>query len=113
MNAVPRKVGYFFLPLVGVAGVLIGWEALAASGLAKDLPSPAKTWEASKLYVVKPFEKRGEMDQGILRFTWYSLVLVAKGYAIGLAIGVPLGLLLGLSSVFSRAFDPVIQILRP
>jgi nitrate/nitrite transport system permease protein len=113
MNAVPRKVGYFFLPLVGVAGVLIGWEVLAASGLAKDLPSPAKTWEASKLYVVKPFEKRGEMDQGILRFTWYSLVLVAKGYAIGLAIGVPLGLLLGVSSVFSRAFDPVIQILRP
>ena len=113
MNAVPRKVGYFFLPLVGVAGVLIGWEALAASGLAKDLPSPAKTWEASKLYVVKPFEKRGEMDQGILRFTWYSLVLVAKGYAIALAIGVPLGLLLGVSSVFSRAFDPVIQILRP
>jgi nitrate/nitrite transport system permease protein len=113
MNAVPRKVGYFFLPLVGVAGVLIGWEALAASGLAKDLPSPSKTWEASKLYVVKPFEKRGEMDQGILRFTWYSLVLVAKGYAIGLGIGVPLGLLLGVSSVFSRALDPVIQILRP
>ncbi len=33
-------------------------------------------------YIVEPFAKRGELDQGILRFTWYSLVLVAKGYAI-------------------------------
>jgi nitrate/nitrite transport system permease protein len=113
MNAVPKKLGYFLLPLVGVVCVLLAWEGVAASGLAKDLPSPSKTWEASKLYVLKPFEKRGEMDQGILRFTWHSLVLVAKGYAIGLAIGVPLGLLLGVSGVFSRAFDPVIQILRP
>ena len=111
MNA--KKLGYYLLPLVGVACVLLAWEAIAATGWAKDLPSPSKTWEASKLYVLKPFEKRGEMDQGILRFTWHSLVLVAKGYAIGLAIGVPLGLLLGVSSVFSRAFDPVIQILRP
>ena len=42
----------------------------------------SRTWEASKPYVMQPFEKRGELDQGILRFTWYSLVLVAKGYAI-------------------------------
>ena len=38
----------------------------------------------SKPYVVEPFAKRGELDQGILRFTWYSLVLVAKGYALAL-----------------------------
>ena len=60
-----------------------------------------------------PFEKRGELDQGILRFTWYSLVLVAKGYALALLIGTPLGLLLGLSKLFAKSFDPIIQILRP
>jgi nitrate/nitrite transport system permease protein len=53
------------------------------------------------------------MDQGILRFTWLSLVLVAKGYAIALLIGTPLGFVLGLSRFFTRAFDPIIQILRP
>ncbi|MCA1603648.1 MAG: hypothetical protein LC776_19080 [Acidobacteria bacterium] len=63
-----------------------------------NLPSPLKTWEVSKLYIVKPFEKRGELDQGILRFTWYSLVLVAKGYALAILLGTPLGLLLGLGS---------------
>jgi len=51
--------------------------ALSSKTWAPSLPSPLKTWEMSKLYLLKPFEKRGELDQGILRFTWYSLILVA------------------------------------
>ena len=43
----------------------------------------AKTWEVSKPYMLAPFEKRGELDQGILRFTWYSLVRVAQGLLAG------------------------------
>lgn len=80
---------------------------------AKSLPTPAKTWEASRPYIVDPFAKRGEMDQGILRFTWYSLVLVAKGYGLALLIATPLGFILGMSKVFTRTFDPIIQILKP
>lgn len=82
-------------------------------GLSADLPSPGETWRASKPYIVKPFEKRGELDRGILAFTWESLKLVAEGYAIALLIGTPLGFCLGLSKTFSKAFDPIIQILRP
>jgi nitrate/nitrite transport system permease protein len=67
----------------------------------------------SKPYVLAPFEKRGELDQGILRFTWYSLVRVSKGYTMALLVGTPLGLLLGVSAKFSKSFDPIIQILRP
>src|SRR4029077_13584252 len=70
-------------------------------------------WAESKEYILKPFEKRGEMDQGILRFTWYSLLLVAKGYALALVVGTPIGFMLGLSKTFTKAFDPIIQILRP
>jgi len=106
------KLDWVILPLLGAAAVLGLWTLLSAT-LAKELPSPLKTWEASKPYVLEPFAKRGEMDQGILRFTWYSLTLVAKGYAISLLIGTPLGFLLGLSKTFSRTFDPVIQVLRP
>jgi nitrate/nitrite transport system permease protein len=62
---------------------------------------------------LEPFEKRGELDQGILRFTWYSLILVAKGYALAILIGTPLGFLLGVSKLFAKSFDPIIQILRP
>ena len=106
------KLDWLILPLVGVA-IVIGIWAASSGTWAKELPSPLKTWEKSKDYVLKPFEKRGEMDQGILRFTWYSLILVAKGYAIALLIGTPIGFFLGLSKNFAKTFDPIIQVLRP
>ena len=106
------KLDWLILPLVGIAAVLLLWQITSAT-LAKDLPTPAKTWEASRSYIVEPFAKRGEMDQGILRFTWYSLVLVAKGYALALLVGTPIGFFLGLSKGFTKTFDPIIQILRP
>jgi nitrate/nitrite transport system permease protein len=92
--------------------VLLLWS-IASYTFAENLPTPGKTWEISRPYVLAPFEKRGELDQGILRFTWYSLLRVAKGYSLALLIGTPLGLLLGLSKAFSSSFDPIIQILRP
>src|SRR5512134_1590676 len=96
-----KKIDWLVLPLIGVAVVLLLWQ-ISCSTWSKELPTPGKTWEASKEYILKPFEKRGEMDQGILRFTWYSLVLVAKGYTLGLVIGLPLGFLLGVSSLFTK-----------
>lgn len=117
------------LPFLGIAATLLAWQLLSGrvrqvtqpdgsveevkAGLIHDLPGPVHTWDKTRKYIVEPFAKREELDQGILRFTWYSLVIVAKGYAIALALGTPLGFLLGLSRPFSRMFDPIIQILRP
>jgi nitrate/nitrite transport system permease protein len=53
------------------------------------------------------------MNQGIGRFALLSLLRVAKGFALAVGIGTPLGFLLGLSALFRRAFEPLIQILRP
>lgn len=99
-------------PLIGFAIVIVIWAAISQIP-GSSLPSPLRTWEASKIYVMEPFAKRGEMDQGILRFTWYSLILVAQGYGLALLMAIPLGLTLGASRFFTNAFDPVIQILRP
>jgi nitrate/nitrite transport system permease protein len=112
MKAVVQRLSGFMLPLVGIACVLLLWSVASAT-VADKLPSPVETWEVSKLYVQEPFEKRGELDQGILRFTGYSLVRVAKGYSLGLLFGVPLGLLLGTSTLFRKMFDPLFQTLRP
>ncbi|MCA1607253.1 MAG: nitrate ABC transporter permease [Acidobacteria bacterium] len=106
------NIDWLVLPMLG-ALVVIGIWTLWSSVPGTKLPSPLKTWEVSKLYIMEPFEKRGELDQGILRFTWYSLVLVAKGYALAILLGTPLGLLLGLSKMFAKSFDPIIQIWRP
>lgn len=112
MNKLNFKLDWLILPMLGALVVIGAWSFSSAT-LTKGLPSPSKTWDQSKLYVSKPFEKRGEMDQGILRFTWYSLVLVAKGYSLALLIGTPIGFLLGLSKLFTKAIDPIIQVLRP
>jgi nitrate/nitrite transport system permease protein len=132
-----QKLEGLILPLLGIVLCLAGWSMIAGKsvtttttkddgwgdmitvtetsriGLSKNLPSPTETWTASKPYIVEPLAKRGELDQGILRFAWLSLKLVAQGYAIALIIGTPIGFLLGLSKRFTLAFDPIIQILRP
>ena len=100
------------LPLCGFLLLLVMWQ-ISSKTWAPNLPTPGKTWEASKPYILEPLAKRGEMDQGILRFTWNSLVLVAKGYTLALLIGTPLGFLLGISKFFTKALDPIIQILKP
>jgi nitrate/nitrite transport system permease protein len=102
----------FLLPAAGIL-IIIGVWALSSATWSKNLPSPAKTWVASRPFIVAPFAKRGELDQGIARFAWYSLWLVAQGYAIAILAGTPLGFLLGRSRLFSKGLDPIIQILRP
>ena len=99
------------LPVIGVGLALICWYA--ASRAVPDLPSPVQTWEESKLYILEPFAKRGEMDQGIGRLAFYSLIRVGQGFLIGILIGTPLGFLLGVSPTLTRMFDPLIQVLRP
>jgi len=99
------------LPLVGVALALLVWSGL--STMVDDLPSPLKTWEESKVYILKPLEKRGEMDQGIALLAYYSLMRVARGFLLGIMIGTPLGFLLGMSKTLTKIFDPIMQVLRP
>ena len=102
----------YLLPLVGIGLVVLIWTFLSHT-VAPDLPSPLKTWEESKDYVLRPFFKDGEMNQGIARFAVLSLVRVAKGFLVAIMAGTLLGYLLGLSVSFYQAFDPVIQVLRP
>jgi nitrate/nitrite transport system permease protein len=126
MNSTLRTI---LLPIFGFILVLLGWQAISGRsatekmpsgyvkkvkiGLVKDLPGPVETWDKTKKYILQPFEKREELDQGILRFTWYSLIVVAKGYFLALLIGTPIGFALGLSPTFAKMFDPIIQVLRP
>ena len=107
-----NRLANFALPLVGVAALVAFWAILSAT-FATDLPSPARTWEESKRYLLEPFFKEGEMNQGMGRLVFYSLIRVGKGFLLAIAIGTPLGFLLGLSKTFAKAFDPLVQVLRP
>ena len=106
-----KRLAHLLLPLVGVCLALLVWWA--ASLKISDLPSPWRTWEESKIYILEPFEKRGETDQGIALLAYYSLVRVAQGFLLGIAIATPLGFLFGVSPLLTRMFDPLMQIMRP
>jgi len=108
----PETVKRIVLPGLGLVGVLMLWTVISQA-VAPDLPSPARTWAESRRYVLDPFFKDGEMNQGIGRLAFYSLVRVAKGYALAVLLGTPLGFLLGLSRSFHASFDPIVQFLRP
>ena len=108
----PDTIKRIVLPGLGLAVVLVLWTVISQA-VAPDLPSPSRTWTESRRYVLDPFFKDGEMNQGIGRLAFYSLVRVAKGYALALLIGTPIGFLLGLSRSFHASFDPIVQFLRP
>ena len=128
-----KKLDWLILPLIGIVVCIGLWAVISGHdkkteyvddfgdkmtktvriGVSADLPSPTETWNKSKLYVTQPLAKRGEADQGILRLTWLSLVLVAQGYVIALLVATPLGFFLGLSKTFAKMFDPIFQVLRP
>src|SRR5437773_9492375 len=100
------------LPVLGAAGVLLAW-ALVSATVAPDLPSPLRTWQESRRYILEPFFKDGEMNQGMGRLAFYSLVRGGTGSGLALAIGTPIGFLLGLSRRFHQSFDPIVQFMRP
>jgi nitrate/nitrite transport system permease protein len=106
-----QRLTGFLLPLCGVGLALLAWAG--ASYVVPDLPSPVETWRESRVYILEPLTKRGEMDQGILLLAYYSLVRVTRGFLLGIAIATPLGFLLGVSPALTRMFDPVMQVLRP
>jgi nitrate/nitrite transport system permease protein len=106
-----KRTANLLLPFVGIALALLVWGGL--STMVTDLPSPLKTWEESKVYILKPLEKRGEMDQGIALLAYYSLMRVARGFLLGIALATPLGFILGMSKTAMRMFDPIMQVLRP
>ena len=106
-----KRLVTLLLPGVGVGLALAFWWAI--STVVPDLPSPVTTWQESKVYILEPFEKRGEMDQGIGLLAFYSLMRVMRGFLLGIAIATPLGFLLGASKTLTRMFDPLIQIMRP
>jgi nitrate/nitrite transport system permease protein len=106
-----KRVINLLLPLCGIGMALVIWWA--TSLIVPDLPSPVRTWEESRLYIMEPLTKRGETDQGILLLAYYSLMRVARGFLLGIAIATPIGFLLGVSATLTRMFDPIMQVLRP
>lgn len=95
---------------LGIAVFIALWGIGAV--IAKDLPSPAETFGALKFLLSYPLYDTPN-DKGILRYLMLSLFRVFVAFGFAAAVGVPLGLLIGASARAWKAFNPVVQILRP
>ncbi|HUW51770.1 MAG TPA: nitrate ABC transporter permease [Sulfuricella sp.] len=93
-----------------LVGVL--W-AFVHSHVAHEIPSPAETWDRAREVLAHPFYENGPNDMGIGWQVSYSLGRVMAGFALAALVGIPVGFIMGSSESFSRAWQPLIQILRP
>ena len=98
------KVESVVLPLAAIVAVTGLWHLLVVWTATRVFPSPA----AVALAIVE-LGHRGLL----LRYTVASLLRVAGGYSIAIVLGIPIGILLGWFPPLARAFNPVVQVLRP
>lgn len=99
------------LALLGFAGFLLLWAAIAAAS--PDLPTPGETWSTLRDLLSSPFHDNGPNDKGIGLQLWTSLKRVFMGFALAVLAGVPLGFAMGASRRAYQALNPVVQLLRP
>jgi nitrate/nitrite transport system permease protein len=100
------------LPIITFALVVMFWQFLHQE-VASELPSPADTLHTAIQIFSDPFYDVGPNDKGIGYQVLYSLGRVLTGFGIAVLIGIPVGFLIGMSDTFNRAWQPLIQILRP
>jgi nitrate/nitrite transport system permease protein len=100
------------LPMLTFVIVLGAW-LMVHLHVAPELPSPAETWNEAVAIFAEPFHDYGPNDKGIGYQVAYSLGRVMAGFALAVLVAIPVGFLMGMSDTFQRAWQPLIQILRP
>nr|WP_293387514.1 nitrate ABC transporter permease [Nevskia sp.] len=98
-------------PLFGISALVLIW-ALVARG-SDYLPGPGSTLTSAIELFSDPFYRKGPNDQGIGWNLLASLSRVAQGFGLAALVGIPLGFVLGRFTMISRAFQPIVSLLRP
>jgi NitT/TauT family transport system permease protein len=100
-----RLVGWVLVPVL-LATV---WQAWAAS---VDRPYLFPTFTSVMAVVLRPLEDHYRTGS-LAAHAAISLVRVIMGFGAAALVAVPLGVLLGASARCRRAFEPLLEILRP
>jgi len=100
------------LPLLTFA-IVIGVWIIVQQKFATDLPTPLDTWHRAITLFSDPFHDAGPNNKGIGWQLLFSLGRVLSGFFMAVIIGIPIGFLMGMSNTFAKAWQPLIQILKP
>jgi len=94
----------FLLPLAAAGAILLAWSALVRLSQTSIFPSPPDVWRG-----IGELVRKGVLWSYILD----SLMRVSAGYLLALLLGIPAGMILGWYQAPARAFNPLIQMMRP
>jgi nitrate/nitrite transport system permease protein len=97
------------------AGKIDEYAQLMGKGAQKTdgMPTPVQIGETAWQRLSDPFYDNGPNDKGIGIQLGYSLARVGLGFLFATLLAVPLGFVVGMSSIFHRALNPFIQVLKP
>lgn len=109
---VANLVKAILLPSLTFGFVALLWTYIHLH-VSNQIPSIADTWDAAKGILAHPFYKNGPNDMGIGWQLLYSLGRVMAGFFLAAIVGIPVGFMMGMSPSVQRAWQPLIQILRP
>lgn len=111
MQPVAAAVKFLLPPLVGIALVLLVWQAIAARNSA--FPTPLATFREALVLFADPFYRNSPNDQGIGWNVLASLKRVGVGFGLAALVGIPLGFIIGRVQFIGRMFGPIISLLKP
>ncbi|MEX0729600.1 MAG: nitrate ABC transporter permease [Aquisalimonadaceae bacterium] len=100
------------LPMI-TFGIIIALWSFVHLKVAPDLPGPMATFDEAVYQFSDPFYDNGPNDMGIGWQVLYSLGRVLAGFGLAIAVAIPMGFLMGMSRTCERAWQPLVQILRP
>jgi len=107
---VSRRVEKLVLPSLVFLALLVFWHLFVGGEGVGDFPTVGRVWQAWRQLLEWPAERRVPRLVG---YAFASVFRVTWGFLLATAVAVPLGLVLGWKSRLFRAFNPLIQILRP
>ena len=129
----PLRIRALLLSIVLFAAFVLVWQVATQGGVASDegldpayarllgetakggsaMPGPLDVGLELWRHISDPFYDAGPNDKGVGIQLAYSIARVATGFFFACALAIPLGFLIGMSSLFYRALDPFIQIMKP
>lgn len=118
------RAGAVVLPLCVAGGVLLAWHGAVRWSGSDLFPTPSEVLRgmaelaqpAPAVPTETPWYRAPFVyleHSRLVRYTVASLFRVTVGFGLAVVLGIPFGLLLGWSVRLFRAFNPIIQVLRP
>jgi len=108
LRSAASTIGWALLGVSVVAGL---WAM--ASWRSPNLPTPAASWAMLRHLLAHAFQGQTPEGRGVALMAATSLGRVLKGFVLAVILGVPLGLFIGSSQRAWKAFNPIVQLLRP